>query len=167
VSSIKIARCITVIAAITITMVLVTSAAHAAAMEPLAPFIPNAAAQWEPFTLNPVPLSSTCIPSATLACVQNNRWGIQILVNGAPAYVATSNNESAVFWFYSPDDWEVVAKVINGCSYNNYWWFFGAGATATPFSFSFFDYARGRGTGYSSGYCPLEDTGQIAHFSCP
>jgi hypothetical protein len=165
--SIRIARKITMIVSVTIAMILTQSAAHAAAMGPLTPFTPNAAGQWELFTPNPVPLSSTCIPSATLACVQNNRWGIQILVNGAPAFVATSNNESAVFWFYSPDDWEVVAKVINGCPNDNYWWFFGAGATGTPFSFNFIDYARNRGAAYSSSYCPLEDTGQIAHFSCP
>jgi hypothetical protein len=111
--------------------------------------------------------NASCVPTSTVACVQGNRFSIQVFFSGSsPAFVATSNGESAVFWFYSSLDWEVVAKVINGCPVNNHWWIFGAGATSTSYSLNIIDTATGRSAGYNGAVlCPIEDTGMF--FPCP
>ena len=34
-----------------------------------------------------------------------------------------------LFWFFSPTNWEVMVKSINGCGLNNRWWVFSAATT--------------------------------------
>lgn len=108
-----------------------------------------------------------CVPSATRACVQGGRFSIEVYLfsTNSFAQVFTSSSESAVFWFFSSSNWEVVAKVLNGCAINNNYWVFAAGATSQNYQVNFFDYGRGKSNGYS-GFCPLADTGQIIGFPC-
>ena len=108
-----------------------------------------------------------CVPTATRACVQGGRFSIEVYVFSTSSYaqVLTSSSESAVFWFFSNTNWEVVAKVLNGCGVNNNYWVYAAGATSLNYQVNFFDYATGRSNGYS-GFCPLADTGQIVGFPC-
>lgn len=37
--------------------------------------------------------------------------------------------ESAVFYFFNPDNAEVLVKVLNGCAINQHWWVYSAPAT--------------------------------------
>ncbi len=108
-----------------------------------------------------------CVPTATRACVQGGRFGIEVYVFSTSSYaqVFTSSSESAVFWFFSNTNWEVVAKVLNGCSVNNNYWVFAAGATSLSYQVNFIDYVKGTNHGYS-GFCPLADTGQIIGSPC-
>lgn len=39
------------------------------------------------------------------------------------------SNESALFWFYDPDNWEVQVKVLDACAVNGHRWVFIAGTT--------------------------------------
>ena len=44
--------------------------------------------------------------------------------------VANSNSTSGVFWFFGPDNWELMLKVINACGVlNNKFWAFSAATT--------------------------------------
>jgi hypothetical protein len=108
-----------------------------------------------------------CVPTATRACVQGGRFSIQVFVfsTNSFAQVLTSSSESAVFWFFSNTNWEVVAKVLNGCAVNNNYWVYAAGATTLDYQVNFFDFVKGRSNGYG-GFCPLADTGQILGFPC-
>jgi hypothetical protein len=105
---------------------------------------------------------AACSPTSTRACVQGGRFSIQVFFSGSTsAVVASSSSESAVFWFYSSTNWEVVAKVINACSINNRFWIFGAGATTTTYSLNIADSVTGRSASYNGGVlCPIADTGQ-------
>lgn len=38
-------------------------------------------------------------------------------------------NDSAVFYFFNPDNAEVLVKVLNGCGVNQHWWVYSAPAT--------------------------------------
>ena len=110
---------------------------------------------------------AVCVPTATQACVQGGRFGIQVFLFSTNSFVnvATSSSESAVFWFFSNTNWEVVAKVLNGCAVNNNYWVFAAGATSLSYQVNFFDFVKSKSNGYS-GFCPLADTGQIVGFPC-
>ena len=39
------------------------------------------------------------------------------------------SDESGVFSFYGPDNWELMVKVLDGCAINGHWWVFASGAT--------------------------------------
>jgi hypothetical protein len=42
-------------------------------------------------------------------------------------------DESAQMWFFSPDNWELSFKLLNGCALNGHYWFFLAGTTNVEF----------------------------------
>jgi hypothetical protein len=47
-----------------------------------------------------------------------------------PAQVAPlATAESGLFWFFGPNNWEVMVKVLNGCGLNDRWWVFSAATT--------------------------------------
>ncbi len=100
-----------------------------------------------------------CSATSTRACVQSGRFSLEVIVSSSFVPVATSSSDSAVFWFYSSSNWEVVAKVLNACGINNRYWIFGAGATTTAYSLSVVDWVSGRSANYNGAVCPITDTG--------
>jgi hypothetical protein len=111
-------------------------------------------------TTNPaIESTGTCVPSSTVACVQGNRFELSVLIIGSGlANVAASNGVSAVFYFPSggSGDWQVVAKILNGCSSTNTWWVFAAGATSTTYNVQVHDTVTNISYGFSD-LCPLEN----------
>jgi hypothetical protein len=124
----------------------------------------------EPEALN-LGAKAACVPTSTRACVQGGRFSLEVLFSGGThASVAASSSESAVFWFYTNTNWEVVAKVLNGCGVNNHFWILGAGATSTGYQLNVLDTVTGRSAGYNGAVlCPITDTGQAGFpgFPCP
>jgi hypothetical protein len=100
-----------------------------------------------------------CSATSTRACVQSGRFSLQVIVSSTAVPVATSGSDSAVFWFYSSSNWEVLAKVLNACGINNRYWIFGAGATSTAYSLSVVDWVSGGSASYNGAVCPIVDTG--------
>jgi hypothetical protein len=88
---------------------------------------------------------TTCVPSSTRACVRGTRFALNVYFGsgGTPAGVATSSADSAVFWFSSSTNWEVVAKVLDGCAINNHFWIFTAGATTLTYVVDVYDTTTG------------------------
>lgn len=105
-----------------------------------------------------------CSPSSTRACVQSGRFSIEVATSAGFQPVAATSSDSAVFHFGVASNWEVVAKVLNGCSINGRYWVFGAGATSLGYSLHFVDLHTGRSIAYNGGaLCPITDT---AFFLC-
>lgn len=48
---------------------------------------------------------------------------------GTARPVPLRSNESALFWFYDPDNWEVQVKVLDACPVNGHRWVFISGTT--------------------------------------
>jgi hypothetical protein len=52
-------------------------------------------------------------------------------------WVVPDSNEppvdAALFWFFAPENWELLVKVLDGCSLNGHWWVIGAAATDVEF----------------------------------
>jgi len=76
--------------------------------------------------------------SATSLCLQDRflitaRWRTNpapgSLTDGDGHVVGCPNNGSGLFWFFSADNWEVMAKAINGCGLNNRYWIFSSATT--------------------------------------
>jgi hypothetical protein len=51
--------------------------------------------------------------------------------------------DSGLLWFYGPDNWEILVKVLNGCQQNNRFWVFGAAATTLQYTLTVTDTQTG------------------------
>jgi hypothetical protein len=65
--------------------------------------------------------------------VQDGRFTIDILLDpphgGRASLVAPPSRDSALFYFFSPANWEVMVKVLDGCTINQHYWVYGAAST--------------------------------------
>lgn len=75
--------------------------------------------------------------TATSLCLLNRfsitaRWrtdGPGLLTNGQAPTAGAANAGSGLFQFFSPDNWEIMVKALNGCGLNNRYWIFSAATT--------------------------------------
>ncbi len=73
--------------------------------------------------------------NSTFACLNTHfSVGIQFRdpntgVYGQATVVDCPNPDSALFWFFASNAWEVMVKTVNACSLDNRYWVFSAAAT--------------------------------------
>jgi hypothetical protein len=94
-------------------------------------------------TTLPASSSGACVASAEVACLVGRRFRVEVewadsttdgkgqvaeLLSGAgPLRIESA--DSALFYFFSPDNWEVAVKVLDGCALNVHYWVFAAAST--------------------------------------
>lgn len=122
------------------------------------------------------PVELTCgAGSATSACL-NTRFSFSVTfrdpntgLTGTGQLVACPNPDSAVFWFFAPNAWEVMVKSINGCALNDRYWAFSAAATNVFFRLNVTDVRAGANKIYFNYPGPpapaVTDAGAFA--TCP
>ncbi len=76
-----------------------------------------------------------CVPDATTLCLQDGRFRVTVDWRTAKGRSGVGqavplSEESAAFWFRTPDDVELAVKVLDGRSMNGNFWFF-AGALSS------------------------------------
>ena len=49
---------------------------------------------------------------------------------------------AALYYFFDPDNPEMLLKVLNGCTTNGYWWVYGSAATDLPYKIAISDLAE-------------------------
>lgn len=64
--------------------------------------------------------------------------------------VVSSSGESVLFWFFSPDNTEVVLKVLDGCGVNDRFWVFASAATDLEFTITVTDLVTSEERTYES-----------------
>lgn len=57
--------------------------------------------------------------------------------------VAVAGADSGLFYFFSRDNWELLAKVLSGCAINDRFWVFGAATTNVEYTLRVTDTATG------------------------
>lgn len=78
-----------------------------------------------------------CVPGPTTMCLHNGRFKIEVewltsSGDSGSAMVAegVGSSDSGIFYFFDPANWEMLIKVLDGCSQppplDNYWVFFAA-----------------------------------------
>ena len=115
-----------------------------------------------------------CQASAEAACLQGGRFRATLTYsdpsgNTGNAKVATGRSaDTALFYFFEPNNWEVMVKVLNGCVLNSHFWVYGSASTDVAFTLTVQDLETGAERKYSN---PL---GQLANgitegfaFVCP
>jgi len=106
-------------------------------------------------------------------CLHNNRfavtvhWRVQNQSGNGEQVSLTS--DSALFWFFNPDNIEMVVKVLDGCGVNGHYWVFMGGLTNVGVTTTVTDVASGVAKTYTNtegiAFQPIQDT--LAFETCP
>ena len=90
-----------------------------------------------------------CAVDENTVCLHDARYEVRVTwlaENGrtGTARAAGSTTEDAgLFWFFDPDNWEVLIKVLDGCALNDHVWVYGASTTDLGYSIRVTDTATG------------------------
>lgn len=79
-------------------------------------------------------LDGACAPSSKRLCLTGNRFGIEVewLTPDGTLGTGTTRpmtSDSGLFWFFEPDNLEVLVKVLDACAINNHFWVYLAATT--------------------------------------
>jgi hypothetical protein len=88
------------------------------------------------WTLSPASVAAptACAPTDTVFCANNGRFAVQVVfsapslgITDATAQTTTLTGDTGSFWFFSPNNVELVVKVVDGRAFNGFFWvFYGA-----------------------------------------
>ncbi|MCP4654473.1 MAG: penicillin acylase family protein [bacterium] len=96
------------------------------------------------------PFDPACRASATTLCLRSHRfkvdltWNIPAFGDNPAGVVPGASNASGNFYFFDPENWEMLVKVLDGCPINGHYWFFLAAATDVGWRLTIEDTASGQ-----------------------
>ena len=103
---------------------------------------------------------SGCVPSDTTLCLVDSRFEVSVDWSaagggtGAARTVPGGTNNSGLFYFFEPDNWEMLIKVLDGCQNNGHYWVYSAAATDLGLDITVLDTATGATWNYEKGPGP-------------
>ena len=81
-----------------------------------------------------------CVPGPKVLCLGGGRFRVEVawkdFQGGAgPGSVVPGahTDDSGLFWFFAPDNWELLVKVLDGCAVNGHHWVFAAATTTVEY----------------------------------
>jgi hypothetical protein len=87
----------------------------------------------------------TCVAGPTIACLNNGRFSVSVNWQdfggnaGPGSLVPYSTDDSQLFWFFDPSNWEMLVKVIDGCALNGHFWVFSAATSNVQYTLTVAD----------------------------
>jgi hypothetical protein len=98
-----------------------------------------------------LPIAPNCGTSTSTSLCLDNRFSVTALYRTgppgsaeSPAHTAgCSNPGSGLFWFFAPDNWEVMVKTVDGCGLNSRHWLFTAATTNVSYRLTVYDIHAG------------------------
>lgn len=90
-----------------------------------------------------------CVDSATAMCLNQGRFQVEVSWRdfqdrtGVGRVVPGHSDDSGLFYFFHPDNWEVLVKVLDGCDQNHHFWVFSAAVTNVEYTLRVRDTASG------------------------
>ncbi|MEM8962527.1 MAG: hypothetical protein AAGD38_13670 [Acidobacteriota bacterium] len=78
------------------------------------------------------------------ALLQNGRFQVDVTWRDFDGNTGTGTTfvqsiDSAVIYFFGPNNWEFLVKVLDGCGANNHWWVFAAATTNVEYTLTVTD----------------------------
>lgn len=122
----------------------------------------------------PDPLPGPCVSSSEVLCLNNNRFRVRANfepANGVAgvAEVVRLTPDTGYFWFFNPENVEMVVKVLDACSFADRFWVFAGGLTNVEVSIRVEDTQSGLSKVYTNPqttpFQPIQDTNAFA--TCP
>ncbi|MEM8996769.1 MAG: hypothetical protein AAGF23_18435, partial [Acidobacteriota bacterium] len=101
-------------------------------------------------------LSWGCRETATRHCFLDGRFAVDVAWEdlqggtGVGRTVPGASDESGMFWFFDPQNWEMLVKVLDGCAFNDRFWVFTAATTNVGFTLTVTDTASGEQMTYQN-----------------
>ena len=115
---------------------------------------------------------SPCAPSPTNLCLNRGRFRVEVdwrdfQGNTGPGKVVpVGSADSGLFWFFDPDNWEMLVKILDACGLNNHFWVFAAATTNVEYTLRVTDTETGAVREYrnllGNAAAALTDTGAFA-----
>ena len=116
-----------------------------------------------------------CVPGANTLCLNNDRFRVQVAwkipdgSEGLASVVPVNSDDSGLLYFFSSNNWEMLVKVLNGCSSTSHYWVFFAATTNVQFVVTVADTQTGKVKTYlnpqGNSADAVTDTGAFA--TCP
>jgi len=116
-----------------------------------------------------------CVPGPNTLCLNDGRFKVEIEWENfqgqqAPAdVVPVGSDDSGLFYFLDPDNWEFLVKMIDACDFNDHFWVFYAATTNVGFEMTVEDTVSGATKIYTNPVRtvapPILDTSAFA--TCP
>ena len=84
--------------------------------------------------------AAACAESPVIACKDGGRFEIEVEwrdfegKTGFGRVRPNGSDDSGVFWFFTPENWELLVKVLDGCSINGHHWVFAAATTNVEYT---------------------------------
>ncbi|HVS13666.1 MAG TPA: hypothetical protein VMV46_07070 [Thermoanaerobaculia bacterium] len=97
-----------------------------------------------------------CAAGANRMCLNRQRFGVEVefrdFAGGEASgrVVAGGSADSGLFYFFEPDNWEMLIKVLDACALNGHFWVFAAATTTVGFELSVTDGDTGRQVSYTN-----------------
>ncbi len=82
----------------------------------------------------------SCEPSETMMCLNQGRFKVEVEwqdyvgATGPAKVVPAGSDDSGLYWFFSPNNWEMLIKVLDGCGINERYWVFSAATTDVAYT---------------------------------
>ncbi|HKV12867.1 MAG TPA: PPC domain-containing protein [Thermoanaerobaculia bacterium] len=121
------------------------------------------------------PGPSDCEPGLETLCLNGGRFRVEAEWRdfdgntGSAKVVPFGSDDSGLLWFFHPENWEVLIKVLDGCGVNQRYWVFAAATTNVEYTIRVTDTETGRMTEYTNPLNRISpaitDTGAFA--TCP
>ncbi|MEO1083646.1 MAG: hypothetical protein AAFY88_05340, partial [Acidobacteriota bacterium] len=117
-----------------------------------------------------------CTDGPTELCVQQERFTVEVEWadfegNTGPGRVVAEaeSNDSGIFYFFAEDNWEMLVKVLDGCTFNGHYWVFAAATTNVGYTLTVTDGATGDRVSYRNplGVSSPAITDAMALPTCP
>ena len=121
------------------------------------------------------PNPKSCVTDTHTLCLDQGRFAVTVTFQETPtgfsqdAHAVQITDQSGNFWFFDPNNVEVVVKILNGCAGFASFWFFAAGLTDLGVTIEVRDLVTNTRRNYSSTFGepfqPIQDTS--AFRTCP
>jgi len=118
--------------------------------------------------------SGGCAAGASSLCLNRGRFRVEVSwtangTSGAGTVVPGASADSGLFWFFGADNWELMVKVLDGCTVNQRYWVFAAATTNVHYVLTVTDTANGRVVRYENpaGRAAAATTDTNAFDTCP
>jgi hypothetical protein len=114
-----------------------------------------------------------CVANATTLCLNNARFRVTVFYATGDGASGVGmgfplTGDSGYFWFFNPENIELVVKVLSACSLDGHFWVFAGGLTNVGVTLLVEDTVTGASQVYTnpvgSAFEPLQET---KAFSCP
>jgi hypothetical protein len=94
-------------------------------------------------------LPGACLASGTALCIRGRfqlsvAWKASSTSFGAGQVMPVGSADSGLFWFTSPDNLELLVKVLDGCSLNQHFWVYTGPATDAQLTLTVIDTQTGK-----------------------